>query len=408
MHGVSRDVPSNLGAVTYKTSLLHLQPRQMTLAIAELREDAPPVVPEPPFNPHLFSEDEEDAFHSAESATESPLHAPRDSMRRKLTLVDRPAPLPVAVSAPAPALARPESYEEFPYIDTEMTSTSVPAPMPPPAPGRHAISPLRCESSVPSLQSPKNAVAPTDVIFERPSPAAVACGGRGDFCGRAEYSSIGTAGLKGPLSVEHRACTEADAGCLSKLRKNICATDVNARILKSLCARSLEEARREDLRYIDEEVATVRQRTPTVVPISPAGAPPDTMTRSCSVGYLDLVDPLHAHVSVAALRGEPPRRLVLVDGRRRRRAHANPARGAAIPPRAPSLRRCGKSRSLDSSELPLASAPPPSSLLTCANCRRPGAALCRACAAPPPPPPAPAPEPRLATDSDSDYSKYYS
>jgi len=38
---------------------------------------------------------------------------------------------------------------------------------------RHAISPLYCDGAVPTLQSPKNAVAPSDIIFERPAvPAA--------------------------------------------------------------------------------------------------------------------------------------------------------------------------------------------------------------------------------------------
>lgn len=39
IHGVSPSVPESLGQVTYKTSLLHLQPRQMTLLITELRDD---------------------------------------------------------------------------------------------------------------------------------------------------------------------------------------------------------------------------------------------------------------------------------------------------------------------------------------------------------------------------------
>lgn len=41
IHGLAKTVPANLGQVTYKTSFLHLQPRQMTLVITELRDDYP-------------------------------------------------------------------------------------------------------------------------------------------------------------------------------------------------------------------------------------------------------------------------------------------------------------------------------------------------------------------------------
>lgn len=449
MHGLAKNVPANLGQVTYKTSLLHLQPRQMTLMITELRDDFP-IGPDPTFNPNIFSEDEEDVFHSGESATESPSHVPVDRMKRKLTLVDRPTPLPnQEAHCNAASLARAESYDEVPYIDTAESSNDQFAPRAAPSavPGRHAISPLRCDASVPTLQSPKNAVAPTDIIFERPSPQAVACGGRGDFYGRADYSvRSDSLALKNLVEqqpyVKKVDATAPDASCLSKLRKNICgrdAYDVNARILKSLCART--EGGKDELRYIDEEGSPPArvQRTTTVVPISPVCAPPsvDTMTRSCSVGYLDLVDPRHAQVTVAALRGEPPRRLVLVNPRRQRRRRqpaTPPSPPAKFAERAPSLRRCGKSRSLDSSDMPLAAAavaenPKLKKLkrkesesetprVTCSLCRLAapigassggGAYVCTTCAtrATPPAPP-PAPSPRLATDSDSDYSKYYS
>lgn len=546
MHGLAKNVPANLGQVTYKTSLLHLQPRQMTLMITELRDDYP-VGPDPTFNPNIFSEDEEEVFQSNDS-NDSPSHT-NNNIRRKLTLSERinntnnmnqNDGYPSNNNNPnGPSLARAESYEEFPYIDTNETisnvadsvySTPVRHPAPPAerrvnstagVPNRHAISPLRCEGSVPTLQSPKNAVAPTDIIFERPSPQTVTCGGRGDFCGgRTDYSVRGdNVSLKGNLSnleqqsfslnlslepsrqVTIKKCdNHVTDNCLSKLRKNICSRgesasyDMNTRILKSLCNKNYEHEvhpdaltkrgdtlkhlqKGEDLKFIDEETPVdttinnltdkVReikvQRTTTVVPISPVCATIpvyDTMTRSCSVGYLDLVDPqvLHAQVSLTALRGEPPRRLILVNNKRQRKQRRH-VRTADVKQnestKTPSLRRCGKSRSLDSSEMSLTvdkskrqsrvdavSAKPDVTSAqsstggedtgatsaeegararrdypVCTTCRLVSpydtrdvdarTYVCCACA-PRAAPPAPAPRPPLATDSDSDYSKYYS
>lgn len=527
MHGLAKNVPANLGQVTYKTSLLHLQPRQMTLMITELRDDYP-VGPDPNFNPNIFSEDEEEVFQSNDS-NDSPSHT-NNNIRRKLTLNERlnntnnsnqnDSYVANNNNQNSPSLARAESYDEFPYIDTNTNEavSNVPETVYSAAvrhasqterrvsntagvPNRHAISPLRCESSVPTLQSPKNAVAPTDIIFERPSPQTVTCGGRGDFCGgRTDYSVRGdNVSLKGNLSnieqqsfnlnlslepsrqVTIKKCdNHVTDNCLSKLRKNICSRgesasyDMNTRILKSLCNKNYEHEvhpdalskrgeamkhlqKSEDLKFIDEEtpvdttisnltdkareVTGKVQRTTTVVPISPVCATIpvyDTMTRSCSVGYLDLVDPqvLHAQVSLTALRGEPPRRLVLVNNKRHRRQRRHVRAGdskQAECTKTPSLRRCGKSRSLDSSEMsltvdkskrqsrvdtvsPKAEVTSAQSSSRCtsagednsgtsasdsgrASRRAGGGAACNTCRGAPP-----APAPRPPADSDSDYS----
>ncbi|XP_030850649.1 tubby-related protein 4 isoform X3 [Strongylocentrotus purpuratus] len=62
IHGLAEFLPANLGQINYRTSLLHLQPRQMTIALVELkpeflrcRQDE-----DSDYDPNVFSEDDDD------------------------------------------------------------------------------------------------------------------------------------------------------------------------------------------------------------------------------------------------------------------------------------------------------------------------------------------------------------
>ncbi|XP_012254118.2 tubby-related protein 4 isoform X1 [Athalia rosae] len=181
IHGLTDSVPANLGQVTYRTSLLHLQPRQMTLVMTELRDDLP-AGPDPTFNPNLFSEDEEEVFQEPQGTSrgtaevQPPPIAPMTPRNSRLN-TNRPKSQIsnqfITSEALSPALARAESYEdEFSYVDLQdmvsfcenLRATSGNTYRTPP---RHNA-PRCCD--VPTLQSPKNAVAPTQTLIATSNP----------------------------------------------------------------------------------------------------------------------------------------------------------------------------------------------------------------------------------------------
>nr|XP_022905081.1 tubby-related protein 4-like [Onthophagus taurus] len=294
IHGLVDSVPANLGQVTYKTSLLHLQPRQMTLVITELRDDYP-IVPDPNFNPNLFSEDEEDSDPKNKSSLQKvslencPPIAPM-SPRGNRVLRQKLSNNYLSIDIPrcTPSLAKPESYED----DSERSFRS--------GNSRHAVSPLCCEGSVPSLQSPKNAVAPGDIIFDRPSPQIVQ-----DI----KYKNI-------PLSLN--------------LKKN-------------------QEEPKKDIKIKESQPGPSNDNSMFHNLI-----PADSMIRSCSVGYLDsMVDGLvPSDLALQMLRKEAPKRLVLVNRKHKhKKNHKKPATPEQPQENQKKLKNCGKSKSLDSSDL---------------------------------------------------------
>lgn len=95
-------------------------------------------------------------------------------------------------------------------------------------------------------------------------------------------------------------------------------------------------------------------RTSTVISIGPMCSN-DSIVRSCSVGYLDLVDAqlVPCDVALRMLRRDAPnKRLVLVSRKTKRRKRAKPHHDVSQPSsKPPRLRNCGKSKSLDSSDI---------------------------------------------------------
>ena len=98
--------------------------------------------------------------------------------------------------------------------------------------------------------------------------------------------------------------------------------------------------KKKDLRFIDEETpstsvtpitdalvpaAICMKRTPTLVSIAPVGnGILESITRSCSVGYLDNMDIAPSDVALSMLRKDTPyKRLVLVDKKHRKKSKRN-------------------------------------------------------------------------------------
>lgn len=184
---------------------------------------------------------------------------------------------------------------------------------------RVAISPLYCEQSVPTLQSPKNAVAPSDIIFERPPAGQTTLM---SYSSSTDYSNS-VVQVKNALISDHAR---------QNSHVNPVPLNLNLNLERIIEGRSKGAIKKKDIKYIDDEptpstssqimilssqaeikdsTSSGMNRTQTVMSICPAV--PDIITRSCSVGYLDNMELIPGEVTLSQLRKETPKRLVLVD-----------------------------------------------------------------------------------------------
>lgn len=380
IHGLAKTVPANLGQVTYKTSFLHLQPRQMTLVITELRDNFP-TGPDPTFNPNIFSEDEDE---NAQTSTTIKRLNPNDGAPIIAPMSSGPNRFPSRMKNSHLSknekkgllgpLAKAETYEEMSsqkeniaenhnnslskpirpkHIETSIASASRSGPSYSSfvaqygrsssnggGQSRHAISPLCCEGSVPTLQSPKNAVGPSDTIFERP-PALQTSAIMSYPNGNGNHIKSNIPGLSNE-QLKVNVQSNRDTNVKSSSRE-----------IKS------QQTKQKDIEYIDDVDSpttanaiqspneTNLRRTTTIVSISPACISA-SMTRSCSMGYLDSVEMVPSDVALSILRKETPnKRLVLVD----RKPAKKPKHHDNNITKKMKLVQCGKSKSLDSCDL---------------------------------------------------------
>lgn len=129
--------------------------------------------------------------------------------------------------------------------------------------------------ALPSLQSPKNAVAPSDIVFNRPAANPISTG---EF-----FTGVQSLHVKNNSSVLSECSNTSHSNCDVKVDKKTLESSVSEEKRKVTGVVSVNDPINKELRLIDE-LSTSMGPSTSKIPQSLTTCLVDSMVRSCSVG----------------------------------------------------------------------------------------------------------------------------